>query len=234
MLRQRGRDGRRTDAEMRRASRITAAVLGVFAGGASIEHGIYEILQGNLRPAGLMINSMGPPCQPESVWHACEPAMTIIPSFLISGIVAATIGAFILVWSIAFIQKKHAGLIVILASILMLLFGGGIFPPLIGIIGGAVGTRVSKLSARSGRWSPSVAKASTDRSAGTVLRFVAGLWPWVLIVLSVWLLGQWLIGYFFNDFLLSSGFFIPGLIVGLLILSAISAIGHDQIYGGPG
>lgn len=172
MLRQRGCGGRRTDAEMRRASRITAAVLGVFAGGASIEHGIYEILQGNLRPAGLMINSMGPPCQPESVWHACEPAMTIIPSFLISGIVAAAIGAFVLVWSIAFIQKKHGGLIVILASVLMLLFGGGIFPPLI--------------------------------------------------------------GYFFNDFLLSSGFFIPGLIVGLLILSAISAIGHDQIYGGPG
>jgi hypothetical protein len=35
---------------MRRASRITASVLRLFAGGAGIEHGIYEILQGNAQP----------------------------------------------------------------------------------------------------------------------------------------------------------------------------------------
>ena len=76
---------------MKRASRIAATVLGLFAGGASVEHGIYEILQGNLRPEGLMISSMGPPCQPEAVWHNCEPALTILPNFLVTGILAVTV-----------------------------------------------------------------------------------------------------------------------------------------------
>jgi hypothetical protein len=44
-------------------------------------------------PQGRLINSMGPPCQPETVWHACEPAITILPSFLITGILAVVIGA---------------------------------------------------------------------------------------------------------------------------------------------
>jgi len=34
-------------------------------------------------PEGLLINSMGPPC---------EPAITILPSFLITGILAVVIG----------------------------------------------------------------------------------------------------------------------------------------------
>jgi hypothetical protein len=202
---------------VKRASRITSAVLGLFAGGASIEHGIYEILQGNVQPAGLFISSMGPPCQPETVWHACEPAITIIPSFLVSGILAVLIGVFVMVWSLAFIQKMYGGLIVIAASILMLLFGGGIFPPLIGMVGGAVGRRVRR--------------GSVVRPVRPFWRFLGRLWPWTLIVLSAWLLSQWLIGYLFNDFLLKSGFLIPGLVVGLLALSVLATVGHDRSHG---
>lgn len=46
---------------MRKATRISATVLGLTAGGAGIEHGVFEILQGNTRPEGLMISSIGPP-----------------------------------------------------------------------------------------------------------------------------------------------------------------------------
>lgn len=208
---------------MRRASRVTASVLGLFAGGASIEHGIYEILQGNIRPAGLLINSMGPPCRPETVWHACEPAMTILPSFLITGILAVAIGALVVLWSLAFIERKWGGLVLILASILMLLFGGGIFPPLIGIVAGAVGFRIHRRSARSAAKIP-----------GAFTRFLSRLWTWSLAVLAVWLLGQWLLGYFFNDFLMGSGFFIPILIIGLLVLNVLSAIAHDRVHGNGG
>jgi hypothetical protein len=205
---------------MRRASRITASVLGLFAGGAGIEHGIYEILQGNVRPDGLMINSMGPPCRPEAVWHACEPAMTILPSFLITGILAVVVGSFVILWSLAFVQRKRGGLILMLASILMLLFGGGIFPPLIGIVGGAVGTRISRRPAR-GR----------TRPPGAFSRILSRLWPWTLVVLAAWLLGQWLVGHFFNDFLMGSGFFIPILVIGLLVLSVLTATAHDSVHG---
>ena len=207
---------------MRKAGRITASVLGLFAGGASIEHGIYEILRGNLRPEGLMINSMGPPCQPEAVWHRCEPAMTILPSFLITGILAVAIGAFFVLWSLAFVQRKGGGLVLIISSIPMLLFGGGIFPPLIGIVAGAVGTRVGRRSA-----------SNSTRRLGALVRIASRLWPWTLVVLAGWLLGQWLVGLFFNDLLMGSGFAVPIFIIGLLVLSPLTAMAHDRVRAEP-
>ncbi|UCF96931.1 MAG: hypothetical protein JSV89_17405 [Spirochaetaceae bacterium] len=72
---------------------------------------------------------MGLPCRPETVWHACEPAMTILPDLLITGILAVAIGAFLIFWSLAFVQRRRGGLVGFLSSILMLLFGGGMFPP---------------------------------------------------------------------------------------------------------
>ena len=129
---------------MREATRISATVLGLTAGVAGIEHGIYEVLQGNARPEGLMISSIGAPCVPELSWNQCEPAMTIIPSFLITGILAILFGLVVLVWSAFFVHRKHGSLVLILLCIPLLLFGGGIFPPLIGVIAGALGTRIQK------------------------------------------------------------------------------------------
>ena len=54
---------------------------------------------------------MGPPCDPEAAWNACEPALTILPSFLYSGILAVLISLAILVWSLAFIQRWQGGLV---------------------------------------------------------------------------------------------------------------------------
>jgi hypothetical protein len=61
-------------------------------------------------------------------------------------------------------------------------------------------------------------------------RLLSRLWPWSLIVLAGWLLGQWLVGYFFNDFLMGSGFLIPILVIGLLVLSVLTAIAHDRLH----
>jgi hypothetical protein len=91
-----------------------------------------------------MIASMGLPCVPELSWNHCEPAMTILPNFLITGILAIILGIVIMVWSAFFVQKEHGGLVLVLLCIPLLLFGGGLFPPLIGIIAGAVGTRINK------------------------------------------------------------------------------------------
>lgn len=136
---------------MRKATRILAAALGVFAGIGGPEHGYFEIKQGNVRPEGLMIASMGPPCDPETIWNACEPAMTVIPSFLVTGIVAALLGILTMIWSANFVTKKrgaiHKGygsLGLIALSIALLLTGGGIFPPVIGLVGGIVAARINK------------------------------------------------------------------------------------------
>ncbi len=45
---------------MRKATRIVASSLGIFAGFGGPEHGVFEIMRGNVRPEGVMIASMGP------------------------------------------------------------------------------------------------------------------------------------------------------------------------------
>ena len=201
---------------MRKATRIAATVLGLTAGAAGIEHGIFEILQGNARPGGLMISSIGPPCVPGLSWNQCEPAMTIIPSFLVTGILAIILGLIVTLWSAFFVQKKRGGLVLILVCIPLLLFGGGIFPPLIGTIAGALGTRIHKPLNPGG-----------SRLSGGLLRFPAILWPWALGLYVMWVLGQWVIGHFFNDWLLANGYLIIVMVLGSLLLTVIATYAHD-------
>lgn len=202
---------------MRKATKIVATWFGIAAGGASIEHGIFEILQGvahpNTQPEGLMIVSMGPPCVPEEIWNSCEPAMTIIPNFLITGILAVIIGLAVLIWSIFFIQRKHGGTVLMLLSIAMLLLGGGIFPPLIGLMGGAAGIKIDK--------------PLTGKQPGSTLRFSTKLWPWPLVIFISWILGQWIVGYFFNNFMQQAMYFGVVLIIVTLPLSVYTAYAHD-------
>ena len=198
---------------MRKATKSVATWFGIAAGIAGLEHGYFEIQQGSTRPDSVMIVSIGPPCVAEEVWNTCEPAMTIIPNFLITGILAVVIGLLILIWSWAFIQRKHGGLVLILLSIALLLFGGGLFPPLIGIIGGAAGTKINK--------------PLTGKKSDGVTRFAAKLWPWPLVLFMVWVFGQFLVGYFFNEFLQQNMVYGVLLILVLLPLSVYSAYGHD-------
>jgi hypothetical protein len=44
---------------MRKATKTVATWFGVTAGLAALEHGYFEILQGNVRPSGVMFPSWG-------------------------------------------------------------------------------------------------------------------------------------------------------------------------------
>lgn len=198
---------------MRKATKTVTTWFGIAAGIAGLEHGYFEIIQGNTKPKGLMIASIGPPCVPEEVWNACEPAMTVIPNFLITGVMAVSLGLLILVWSLAFIQHKNGGKVLILLSLALLLFGGGLFPPLIGIIGGIAGLKIHK--------------PITKAEPGKVLGFAARVWPWPLVIFLVWVLGQFPIGYFFNDFMQRIMIFGVILILFSLPVSVYTAYGRD-------
>jgi MFS family permease len=201
---------------MRKATRVVAASLAVFAGIGGPEHGVFEILQGHVRPDGLMIAAMGPPCDPEEVWNLCEPAMTVVPSFLVTGILATLVGIITMIWAAAFVHRKYGGLVLILLSVALLLVGGGLFPPVIGIVGGVVATRIH-----------APLKGQPKGRFGRLSRFFASLWPWSLVAFFVWVFGQFIIGYFFNEWLLQSGFLIPFLILGLMVLAIVSGFAHD-------
>lgn len=199
-----------------RALSVLAACCGLLAGFGGVEHGYFEILQGNVAPDGLMIASMGPPCVAAEVWHACEPAMTILPSFLWTGVISLILGVITFVWSGWFVRRRHGGTVLMLLSVALLLFGGGIFPPVIGIVGGLIGRSIhTQLTG----W--------RARMNGTVGQLLSAAWPWSVVVLFGWLFAQFIVGRFFNDFLLNSGILIPSLILGLLLLSILSAYARD-------
>ncbi|UCE29570.1 MAG: hypothetical protein JSV85_02295, partial [Candidatus Bathyarchaeota archaeon] len=62
------------------ATKTVASTFGVLVGLAGIEHGFFEMLQGNVTPNDIMIDAIGPE---QKFWeYASEPALTIIPNFL--------------------------------------------------------------------------------------------------------------------------------------------------------
>jgi hypothetical protein len=142
--------------------------------------------------------------------------MTIVPSFLVTGILAIIFGVVVMIWSGFFLKKKLGGLIFILLCIPLLLFGDGLFPPLIGMIAGSLGTRIKQ---------PLSAEESC--LSGGPSRFLAVMWPWSLALYGLWVLGQFVIGHSFNDRLLAHGYLIIFMVLGTLVLAVVSAYAHD-------
>jgi hypothetical protein len=116
--------------------KTVAAILGVFAGLSGASHGPGEILQGNVAPNGVVIMAWP---QLKSSALAGEPAITVIPSFLVAGILAIFLGVLITVWAGTCLERKKGGLLLVMMSLSMLVVGGGVVPPLLGIAAGIVG-----------------------------------------------------------------------------------------------
>jgi hypothetical protein len=122
---------------------------------------------------------------------AGEPAMTIIPNMRVTGIVAVVMSLVTGVWGVVFIDRKGGGYILVLLSVLLLLVGGGFGPPLIGIIVGAVATRINKPLKLLRRILPD-----------GVRPLLARIWPWTFAasVLGFFTVfpGLILLGHFFG------------------------------------
>jgi hypothetical protein len=116
-------------------------MIGVIAGLVGIYHGYNETLQGNSAPSGIMINAIGPPCQ----GSGCFPAMTVVPNFLVTGILTIILAIIVLAWAAVLVQRKNGGVVLILLSVILLLVGGGFLPPALGIIAGVIGTRIKRI-----------------------------------------------------------------------------------------
>lgn len=79
------------------AAKLVAATFGVFAGLGGLVHGVGEILQGNVAPDGLIINSWTQ--GPIASNMGGEPGMTIVPNLLLTGILAVVISLAVIVWA---------------------------------------------------------------------------------------------------------------------------------------
>jgi len=116
--------------------KTAAVILGVLSGLMGASHGPGEILQGNEAPKGIMIMAWP---QLASSPLAGEPAVTVIPSFLLAGILTVIVASLLVVWAGTCLERKQGGLLLLLLSLAMLTVGGGVVPPLFGIAAGMVG-----------------------------------------------------------------------------------------------
>jgi len=107
------------------ATHVIAAAIGVFLGLFSgINHGFFELLQGNQPTDGLVIDAIG---EAQRFWSlGGEPAFTLIPNFMLTGIASMVVGLAIVIWSIWFLPGKHGRTVSLGLFILSFLVGGGI------------------------------------------------------------------------------------------------------------
>lgn len=125
-----------------RATRTIVAALGVIFGISGMGHGFFEALQGYTPTNGFMIHAIG---DANRIWaYGNEPAFTIIPNFLITGIAAMIVSLAAIVWSVGFLHKKNGSLIFLLLFILLFLVGGGLAQVVFFIIGWLFSTRIRK------------------------------------------------------------------------------------------
>ena len=116
-----------------------ASILGLFAGIGGASHGASEILQGNIAPSGILIEAW-----PELTSLGGEPDMRFIPNFSVTGIVTVITGVAVTIWAATRIQSKNGALVLILLSAVMLFVGGGLIPPVFGVVAGIIAARVSQ------------------------------------------------------------------------------------------
>jgi hypothetical protein len=154
------------------ATRVAVAVLGSLVGLAGVEHGVGEFLQGPAAPDGLFIKSWPDAAAMDIL--SSEPAMTLIPNLLVTGVLAVAVGLTVTAWSIWFAHRRYGGLALIGLSALLLLVGGGIAPPIMGLVVGAVATRIG---------------TTPQQRVGRTGRALAGAWQWFLAGAVVGYLG---------------------------------------------
>lgn len=107
---------------MNHSTRTIVATIGVILALAGLDHGIFEILQGSKPASGLIIQAIGPE---QNLWGT-EEAFTIVPNFLVTGILAVLVSLAMIVWSVGFVHTKHGATVLGLLFIALFLVGGGI------------------------------------------------------------------------------------------------------------
>jgi hypothetical protein len=158
---------------MNRATRTIVTTIGIILGLAGIDHGFFEVLQGNQPTTGLVIQAIGPA---QKMWkYGGEEAFTIVPNFLITGILAIIASVALILWSVRFIGTKHGASIFTLLLILLFLVGGGIAAPI--VFGPPVWAAATRINEPLAWWR----KVLPQR----VRSILARLWPYTLSICTI-------------------------------------------------
>ena len=162
----------------------TAGVYGIYAGILGGEHGFFKALQGNTATAHIRVFAVSWEL-PFPFGH--EPAMTLIPNFLATGIAAMLCSVVMIAWSARFIRGKRGGVVLALLSVVLLLVGGGFGSISLLIVACIAASRMGKPLRMSRRVVPPV-----------LCHALARLWPWVFAASLVWVPVEFVAGQIFH------------------------------------
>lgn len=200
------------------ACRATATAFGVLAGLGGITHGIGEVLQGSVPLEGVWLESWT--SGPIAEHMGGEPGITVLPTALSAGVVTLVAAGSVLAWSVFGLRRRHGGSVLSLLSVGMLLAGGGVGPPVLGMLAGAVGRWGVGRQPRWMRRLPPRAHAVLARAwpALFVVALANGVFLVVGSVVLVYAAGLHLPGLFVDSFFLS---------VALLLVLLLAAPAYD-------
>lgn len=207
---------------MNRATKVTASTLGVLVGLAGIDHGIFEILQGNIATSEIMIAAIGPA---QRFWlYGEETALTIVPNFFFTGILAVIFGVLVTLWSWLFIDRKYGAGILMLLSIILFLVGGGFAPIFMAILASLTASQIDK-----------PLKFWRAALPGAISRFLGKMWRVILILfvvcfvvsVEIAIFGWPLTSFLGADRTLEILNLLSYLMLGLMLMSMLSAYAHD-------
>ena len=126
---------------MRSARRTVVSGMAAIVAFAGLEHGVGEMLQGPVAPAGLAFPSWGDAAAFRVLGG--EPAMSVVPSLLVSGVFTIAVALAYLAWATPVVERRRRrGLVLVALSFVLLLVGGGFGPPLLGVVVGAVALKL--------------------------------------------------------------------------------------------
>lgn len=154
------------------ATVVTVRVLGLLAAINGIDHGIGAITQGPGAPPDAVYSSWAHVDAFDPLGG--EPALTVIPDLLVSGLVSVLTAVALGVWVTLCPTRRHSGPVILALALLLLLVGGGFGPPLLGFVVGLLAMRIG---------------STTSRPVGSVSRLISRLWPWPLAAAAFCFLG---------------------------------------------
>ena len=103
-------------------TRVVVAAFGILCGLTGIIAGWFEINQGNTIPDDFVISTIGPNYLMADDFTYF--AITLIPNFLITGILAIIVSSLVIIWSVRFVQTKNGVKILLGLTITQMLVGG--------------------------------------------------------------------------------------------------------------
>lgn len=163
------------------ATRTCVATIGLVVAFAALEHGIGEILQGSRPAPGLVFESW-----PDSAAFAVldgEPAMSVIPDLLVAGIATSLLAVGFAWTALRVARIRHGGLLLVGLSLVLLLAGGGLAPPVIGVVLGAawLGAQHPRRASRPGPLASSFGRFWRPLLVLTVVAYL-GLFPGTVLL----------------------------------------------------